>query len=306
MSRERYRCEIVVRGGALGDFALTVPLLVELARRTEKLVVAASASRRALLPEGLDVEFFDLDAAAGAWWYAPVAPPPAGLKRLLAGSRVHYFSRPDMALEAALRGHGVRAVCFHNPRPTGPPHAAWRFLTEAGIQPPPDLLDRAWLASAAPSGPSGNPCLWIHPGSGSPAKNYSPGFFRRLAQAWLRLHPEGRVCLSFGDADAGVLQTCRRLFADISAATEFVVRPSVASLRARLGSEPTLYAGNDSGVSHLAAAVGVPCIVFFRVTAPRVWRPLGRVAVAAPQADGRAVLFLGGAGGRPRPLREFQ
>ena len=36
-----------------------------------------------------------------------------------------------------------------------------------------------------------------------------------------------------------------------------------------------LYIGNDSGITHLAAAVGVPTIAIFMTTDPRVWAPRG-------------------------------
>jgi ADP-heptose:LPS heptosyltransferase len=36
-----------------------------------------------------------------------------------------------------------------------------------------------------------------------------------------------------------------------------------------------IFVGNDSGISHLAAAVGTPMVAFFRVTDPRVWAPRG-------------------------------
>jgi heptosyltransferase-2 len=36
-----------------------------------------------------------------------------------------------------------------------------------------------------------------------------------------------------------------------------------------------IFVGNDSGISHLAAAVGTPALVFFRGTDPRVWAPRG-------------------------------
>jgi lipopolysaccharide heptosyltransferase III len=37
-----------------------------------------------------------------------------------------------------------------------------------------------------------------------------------------------------------------------------------------------VFVGNDSGTSHLAAAVGTPVQAFFRTTDPRVWAPRGR------------------------------
>jgi heptosyltransferase-3 len=36
-----------------------------------------------------------------------------------------------------------------------------------------------------------------------------------------------------------------------------------------------VYVGNDSGISHLAAAVGTPVIAFFQTTDPKVWSPRG-------------------------------
>ncbi len=36
-----------------------------------------------------------------------------------------------------------------------------------------------------------------------------------------------------------------------------------------------IFIGNDSGISHLAAAVGTPVQVYFRATDPRVWSPRG-------------------------------
>jgi heptosyltransferase-3 len=36
-----------------------------------------------------------------------------------------------------------------------------------------------------------------------------------------------------------------------------------------------IFVGNDSGISHLAAAVGTPVQTFFRTTDPRVWAPRG-------------------------------
>jgi heptosyltransferase III len=45
------------------------------------------------------------------------------------------------------------------------------------------------------------------------------------------------------------------------------------------------YVGNDSGISHLAAAIGVPSVVLFGPTNPVVWRPLGPRVVILKQSD---------------------
>jgi len=46
-----------------------------------------------------------------------------------------------------------------------------------------------------------------------------------------------------------------------------------------------LYIGNDSGIGHLAAAVGTPALVLFGSTDPGVWRPTGSAAVAIGRFD---------------------
>jgi heptosyltransferase III len=40
-------------------------------------------------------------------------------------------------------------------------------------------------------------------------------------------------------------------------------------------SKARIFVGNDSGISHLAAAVGTPVQAFFRTTDPKVWAPRG-------------------------------
>jgi ADP-heptose:LPS heptosyltransferase len=45
----------------------------------------------------------------------------------------------------------------------------------------------------------------------------------------------------------------------------------LAAVLARAG----LYVGNDSGVSHLAAAAGCPTVALFGPTDPALWSPVG-------------------------------
>jgi len=60
-----------------------------------------------------------------------------------------------------------------------------------------------------------------------------------------------------------------------------------------------VYIGNDSGISHLAAAVGTPTIILFGPTDPAVWAPRGSVVLAPMEriepADvvGQTIAFCG-------------
>ena len=97
----------------------------------------------------------------------------------------------------------------------------------------------------------------IHPFSGSPSKNWPLSRFQELtAQLARRLPvhwcagPEEPLC------DA-------MRFDDLGALAEWL-----AGAR--------LYVGNDSGITHLAAAVGAPVVALFGDTDPAVWAPRGR------------------------------
>jgi heptosyltransferase-2 len=55
-----------------------------------------------------------------------------------------------------------------------------------------------------------------------------------------------------------------------------------------------LYVGNDSGVSHLAAAWGAPVLVLFGPTDPAQWAPVGpRVKVLRANDEKMETLELG-------------
>jgi ADP-heptose:LPS heptosyltransferase len=48
-----------------------------------------------------------------------------------------------------------------------------------------------------------------------------------------------------------------------------------------------LYVGNDSGITHLAAAWGAPTLALFGPTDPAVWAPLGPRVTSLRSRDGR-------------------
>jgi ADP-heptose:LPS heptosyltransferase len=119
----------------------------------------------------------------------------------------------------------------------------------------------------------------VHPGSGGKRKCWPAQRFAELA-ARLR----APVLLLEGPADA---DACRE-FAEALASSVPAARVTGVSLSrlAALLSESRGYMGNDSGVSHLAAALGVPTIAVFGPTDPAVWAPLGpEVSVVTTRGD---------------------
>jgi heptosyltransferase-2 len=108
--------------------------------------------------------------------------------------------------------------------------------------------------------------LAIHPGSGSPQKNWPADRFAALAE---RLTSGRPLLLVEGPADAEAAGPTSRLPSAVRARD---LPPRVlGAMLARSG----LYVGNDSGVSHLAAAWGAPVLALFGPTDPAQWAPVG-------------------------------
>jgi hypothetical protein len=97
----------------------------------------------------------------------------------------------------------------------------------------------------------------IHPFSGSARKNWPLERFRELAR---ELEREMPVRWCSGPEDPPLPEAAR--FDDLYQLACWLASAS-------------LYVGNDSGITHLAAAVGTPVLALFGPTDPAVWAPRG-------------------------------
>ena len=261
--------------GALGDFLLTLPLLRALRRRGEVACITRGACR-ALLPEALrPMPFLDVNGADGTGLFTPEAELSERLRRLLRDGDVHAFMRPDPGLERNVRRAGARTLVWHDPRPRKPPHIVARFFREAGLPWNDDILDRPVM----PREPGQARALWLHPGSGSPDKTIFPDDLVRLAADEAEAGARSEMIVSFGEADLDLLEPVRKAFHRRGMVFRECVCPTLEDLRLQLAREAARFVGPDTGVTHLAAALGIPCRVVFRGTDPRIWRPVGRVAI---------------------------
>ncbi|HUW81425.1 MAG TPA: glycosyltransferase family 9 protein [Phycisphaerae bacterium] len=140
---------------------------------------------------------------------------------------------------------------------------------------------RARLQKHTPT--AGQPIVLLHPGAGGTTKCWPIESFQALAGA---LHQDdmqaiflvGPVELDvFGDP----LVESLRAFAP-------VLREVALTEAAALIAAADAYVGNDSGMTHLAAAVESSTIALFGPTEPSAWRPLGpNVRVLTGAADGK-------------------
>jgi ADP-heptose:LPS heptosyltransferase len=122
----------------------------------------------------------------------------------------------------------------------------------------------------------------IHPGSGSSGKNYSPQFYRILADELKRLgYP--KVGFIFGPVEE------EKMNAE-DFAGEWIERPKDVEALAGLLSGASLYIGNDSGVSHLSGFVGTATIALYKTTDPNIWGVLGKKVAHISAAKEKSAL----------------
>lgn len=155
------------------------------------------------------------------------------------------------------------------------------FPDEAARQRVQDLLPRSDgpLVVIHPGGA-------INPGSVMISKRWPATSFGELAS--LLGHQLGASVILVGSAsDRPVVETTKD-FADVPL-LDLCDKLSFQEL-ATVCAEADLYIGNDSGISHLASAVGTPTVTIFGPTSPSLYRPLGpRAIVCAPEATGELI-----------------
>ena len=267
---------VVIRSGGLGDFLLTLPLLTRLrADGRDVHLVTRRAWHQLIAGDGLTDGFTDIDSARFASLWSNAIPD---LATVFADAEVFcLLPDPDGTLQRAVRRLGATAFRRIDARPTAPPHVALRILLDSGLSAKPDVLTTSHLhRPGQPEGTTtGRPAvLWIHPGSGAAAKNADPEWFAASAKQFLAQGGTS-VTISFGAADEAVAPLLTKCFAAAGVPFEVVPPPAVTALRTALASRATAFLGNDTGVTHLAAALAIPTEAVFLATDPDIWGPVG-------------------------------
>jgi heptosyltransferase-3 len=275
---------LVVRGGAIGDFILTLPALKALRdaypdARIEILGykhIAVLAESRFYAQAVRSIEYGPLSR-----FFAKNSELPAESADYFATFDliISYLYDPDGIFESNLRRCGVKNLLF------GPAkiaktsdHAAWQLarpIEELGIRVV-DLTEKIFLSEEdrqfgreflqTPS----QPIIAIHPGSGSKEKNWP-------LQNWIELfsrehwHVEKRPSLIVISGEADKAQTAQLEHTWKDHDIRFAKNLPLPHLAAVL--EHSIFIGHDSGISHLAAAAGANCILLFGPTDPNVWAP---------------------------------
>ncbi|MEO5960449.1 MAG: glycosyltransferase family 9 protein [Opitutaceae bacterium] len=314
---------LVLRGGALGDFIVTLPALAMLRARWPsariELVGNARAAELGRARGLLDAVHSQHEARWAALFGEATLPGEVAAQLVAFDLVVNYWPDPDGVLGQRFP---IRAGQIYLPAPAMPGRAPAAAHYCAGLKPL-GLETKNYFFPIAPVAlrvSAGNvppltrrATIAIHPGSGSPRKNWP-------MERWLELiaELEAPVLLILGEAESErwipiveghdsreppllgertrLACSLRRLAGGGSKSLGETPKPARGTRALPEPSEPAdhairlavdlpleelirelnacrLYLGHDSGVSHLAAACGLPCVLLFGPTDPAMWAP---------------------------------
>lgn len=241
---------LVIRPGAIGDFVVSLPALECLRSEYYEVWTAApnvplvrfAERARAISSTGLDL--------------LGIGEPPAPLLESLRGfdSIVSWYGSNRREFRELARSLGLPFTFFPALPATGAGLHATDFYLEQARTLGACLSDG--IPRIACPEPRENFAV-IHPFSGSTKKNWPLAKFRLLAAQLEHVMP---VCWCSGREDPPLPGAVR--YDDLYELARWLARAR-------------LYIGNDSGITHLAAAVGTPVLALFGSSDPLVWRPRG-------------------------------
>jgi ADP-heptose:LPS heptosyltransferase len=269
----------LIHHAALGDTVLLIPLLRALRIRFAAeepfiTLVTRPDFGRLLHSLGHIDAWASADAPAHVAWFGSAAliPPP--------------WASADLLLSAVSTGHDAWAknarqhcrgtLLFFEPRPPThyPRHVTqWHReqLAVLHLHAPP-MPEPATVADGE---------VMIHPGSGGIAKCWPLENFVALAEQ-LSTRP---LLFLLGEAErerwgGAAVSTLQQRFATVEQEDLCLLAQRLSTCR--------LYVGNDSGITHLAAAMGTPVLALFGPSHEVQWRPVGRnVSVLSGGGDMR-------------------
>ena len=284
---------LLIHQGALGDLMLSLPALYSL-RRFYQQASWTMVGRPELLSllhhRFYALEVKSIDQKDWAFFYQEKMPLPRRFQDYLNSfERVYIFSSryPDL-LAGGLRRAGQESVfwlpSFPDLQKRMPVRSVQKKIFQSwGI---PWIDAHRYLFPSDEDRKAGQDylkqnnldslkgrSLWaIHPGSGSSHKNWPLDHFLNLASILF----EQTKLLPFFIVGPAEINFHPDFPEAIMARGFSVVRDQPLTLLAGILSHCTGYLGNDSGISHLAAALGIPTIALFGPSDPNLWAPQGK------------------------------
>lgn len=260
---------VVLRALGLGDLLTAVPALrgIRRARPDDVITLLAPQPLAALLPAGLVDDVRHRSLAGGI---EPDGQPPSDLAGAELAVNLHGRGPQSTQLLARLRpgrlvGFGLTSQWREDEHEV----TRWvRLVTEAGLPADPAELDLPVpdLASPAPG------AVVVHPGAAMPSRRWPAQRWGLVAR---QLRAAGHRVVVTGGPDERPLAEQVAQLAGLPDGDVLAGRTDVRQLAAVVGAARLVLAP-DTGVAHLATALGTPSVVLFGPTPPSLWGPPDR------------------------------
>lgn len=266
---------LIIRSGALGDTLLLMPLINAL-KGHQVIILGRKPGIDYLEPyvkqcidierggwhrlfirdSNIDITRPQVDQVA-AFVNDEEGVVSANLCHMFAGSKINVFSPlpgPDSKI------HIVLYMAY--------------ALQSAGIPVNPQaIVDAALKKPVMRLNKGAGKKIVLNPGSGSKKKNYSIDFWFDLANRIRRnCGPSANLCFLTGPAEEELIPLIERNAKECNAETALC---PVGDALISILNKTFLYIGHDSGVTHLAAMLGINTIALFKNSPVSQWRPLG-------------------------------
>jgi heptosyltransferase-2 len=285
---------LVIRGGAIGDFILTLPAIAALRRQFPEAYLEILGYPHIIqlaTAGGLVHQARSIEARTLAGFFARGGD--------LAEEMVDYFSEFDLIISYL---YDPDELFMNNVRrctpaqfiagPHRPQERAGIHATKVFLQPlerlaifEADPVPRLTIGAKAPfgSGPEESEpeftqeneteklrfALALHPGSGSERKNWPESKWSDLLEHLVH-STHFDLMLVGGEAEGERLQ---RLAAALPPTRARVAQSLPLAKLAGLLAGCAGFIGHDSGITHLAAALGLPGLILWGDSAEEIWRP---------------------------------
>lgn len=298
---------LVIRGGAIGDFILTLPAIAALRQHFPDAyleVLGYPHIAQLAVAGGLADRVESIGARALAGFFARGGE--------LAEELVDYFSEFDLIIsylydpDQIFRTNVARCTRAqfitgpHRPNQQMTIPAAHHYLKPLerlaifDADPVPHLRMSRDNTVAPPlfassAGQRSSAALALHPGSGGERKNWPEENWAELLQHLIN-ETDFNFLLVGGEAEGERLQ---RLAAALPPARMRVAQSRPLAELAQMMQRFTAFVGHDSGISHLAAAVGLPGLILWGETAEEIWRPPSEKMIVLRHMAGLAALPVG-------------
>jgi heptosyltransferase III len=279
---------LLLHPGGLGDIILALPAIALLRERfpSARFTIAANLDHVAPFAGGYVESAVSLSSIPLHNLYSKKALPSADVRFWKSFDRVFSWTGAGDPgfVRKMMEIHPHAVIASWRPDPQEQRHVSQMFVDSLGpeiaagikaapqrIALGPELSEQGfrWLSKRNWNGH--DRLIALHPGAGSKAKRWPMARFVGLARRLLQ--ERNKLLIIEGPAESGL---AAQMAEELSSNAVIQAESLPLNILAAIMAWSSLFVGNDSGIAHLAAALGIPSAVIFGPTLPGHWAPLGQ------------------------------